>query len=122
MTTPFGFSDAARRASDIINTHIAALGWHSRGKWVAIRLSDGGSDDVVYDSRADAVRHQLHETQCCYVQLPPTGTTPMEMESFLAFNRKLYDNGMRLQDPERHVHMPQTFREGPSIETMRYLP
>lgn len=108
---PLGFSDAARRCSDTVNNHIAGLGWSAFGKWVAIRLSDGGSDDTVYDTRADAIRHQLHETQCCYVQIPPTGMPVAEAESFITFNRNLYNGGFRITDPETpQIHMPQEFR------------
>ena len=98
----FGFSDAARRMADEINLHVAALGEAASRKWVAIRLSDGGSDGVLYDTRPDAITHQLHERLCCYVRLPPFGQmmTVSEAESFLTFNRSIYDAGYRLQDPD----------------------
>lgn len=70
------------------------------GQWLAIRLSDGGYDGVAYEHRADAVRHQLHETQCAYVRIPPGGMTPREAEAFLGYHRALYDAGFRLPDPE----------------------
>jgi hypothetical protein len=109
---PLGvYSDRARRCSDIINLHVTALGFGAFGKWAAIRLSDGGSDNVVYDSKADAVRHQLHETQCAYVQIPVGGMTAHHAEIFLEFNVKLYDAGMRLSDPLT-FHMPQTSKLG----------
>jgi hypothetical protein len=88
--------DDARRAADIINMHIML----KKSGWVAIRLSDGGSDGVVYDQRADAVRHQLHENQCAYFQLPLIPVTPWECDVFLRYNRQLYDNGMRMGDPD----------------------
>jgi hypothetical protein len=106
---PLGlYSDAARRCSDIVNTHLVANRANA-GKWVAIRLSDGGSDGVLYDTRPDAIRHQLHETQCAYVCIPPTGMPPKDAEAFLAFNRKLYDAGFRMPDPvqpNREIIMP----------------
>jgi hypothetical protein len=71
----------------------------SYGKWAAIRLSDGGSDNVVYDSREDAINHQLHEELCCYVFIPFTGMTPKEAEAFMELNRALYDAGWHMTDP-----------------------
>ena len=99
------YSDAARRCSDIVNMHVAAGVWN---KFVAIRLSDGGSDGVVYDTKADAVRHQLHETLCAYVFITPDGMSHRSAENFLRVNRQLYDAGMRLSDPAKEVLAPQT--------------
>lgn len=103
-------SDAARRCSDVIRTHIVA---GMAGKWAAIRLSDGGSDGVAYDTRADAIRHQLHETLCAYVRIPPDDMPPEHAERFLAFHRRVYDAGFRLTDPDdrREVLMPATIEE-----------
>lgn len=91
------YSDAARRCSDVVNQ--AVVDGH-RGKWLAVRLSDGGTDGVAYDRRSDAVRFQLHETLCCYVQVPLGGMQPHEAEAFISFHRKVYDAGHRLQDPD----------------------
>jgi len=100
------YSDAAHRCSDIIT--LAAVTGNS-GRWVAIRMSDGGWDGTLYDHRADAVRHQLHEQLCCYVQVIPAGMTPQEAEAFLWYNRELYDGGFRMPDPEFQVPlMPLT--------------
>lgn len=103
MSNAFGFSDAALRACDNVNLHIAAIGPEAYGKWVAIRLSDGGSDGALYDTRADAIRHQMHWSQCCYLMIPPFGVmlTPREAESYLTLHRSMYDAGYRLQDPEQ---------------------
>lgn len=102
--TVFGLvpSDAARRAADQINLHVSALGHEAFRKYVAIRLSDGGSDGTLYDTRADAIRHQLHEQQCAYFRIPPFGemAKPVECESFLTLHRSLYDAGRRLADPD----------------------
>lgn len=99
-----GYSDAAHRCSDTIRMHIVA-GMATR--WAAIRLSDGGSDGIAYDTRADAVRHQLHEQLCAYVFIPHDDMSPKAAETFLSVNRKLYDAGMRLIDPETEIHAPQ---------------
>lgn len=101
-TNAFGFSDSARRMADEVNLHIAAIGEAATGKWVAIRLSDGSSDGVLYDTRKAAILHQVHEKQCLYVCIPPFGTqmTPREAQSFLNLHRSMYDAGYRLQDPD----------------------
>lgn len=91
------YSDAARRCADIITGHIV-LG--NSGRWAAIRLSDGGSDGIPYDTRADAIRFQLHETQCAYVKIPIDRMEPQHAEIFLRFNRLAYDAGFRLTDPD----------------------
>lgn len=70
------------------------------GRWVAIRLSDGGWDSTIYDFRHEAVKHQFHENLCAYVKIAPGGMTPKEANAFLDYHRKLYDAGFRLPDPE----------------------
>jgi len=96
----FGYSDAAKRVCDAIQTHLAALGSGAYFRWVAVRLADGTSDGVLYDTRADAISHQLHESLCAYYQIPPTGISPREAEAMLRYSRFAYDNGYRLPDPE----------------------
>lgn len=104
------FSDAARRCADAVNVHLLGGGQDVVGKWVAVRLSDGGSDGKLYDTKKDAVRFQLHETLCAYVCITPGGMPVKEAESYLRTNRKLYDAGMRLSDPDKNVQLP--FRKG----------
>jgi hypothetical protein len=100
------YSSAAHRASEAIN--LAALGGMAF-RWVAIALADGRSDGVVYDTRADAIRHQFHESLCMYIKVTPDGLNPGDAELLLDFHRKAYDAGYRLSDPERPQHIvPQT--------------
>lgn len=96
-TDAFGFDDASRRCADEVNVHVLA-GAH--GKWVAIRLSDGGSDGTAYDRKRDAIRHQLHEMQCCYIVVPLIGMQVREAQVFLDTYRHLYDRGVRMSDPD----------------------
>jgi hypothetical protein len=103
ITAP-SISDEARRASDIINAYYSYVTWEElKNSWVAIRLSDGGSDGTLYHRKRDAVRHQSDEFVCAYIALRncPNGVTPLEAERFLAFTRGAYDAGMRLPDPDR---------------------
>jgi len=93
---PLGcYDDAARRCADV--TTLAAMAGDG-GRWLAIRLSDGGSDGAVYDTRAEAIRHQLHESQCAYVRVQEM--TVAEAATFLTFARRAYDAGFRLCDPD----------------------
>lgn len=88
--------DAAVRCSDIVRQ--AILDGH-KGRWLAIRLSDGGSDRVPYPDKATAVRFQLHEQQCAYLRVPWDDMPPRAALSFLRTTRAVYDAGMRLSDP-----------------------
>jgi hypothetical protein len=104
------YSDTAKRCSDAVNN--AVHGGHV-GKWLAIKLHDGSTDSVAYDRRADAIRHQLHETLCCYIKVPPGGMQPVEAERFMAFSRMVYNAGYRLADPESEATpiFPYTMEE-----------
>lgn len=90
-------SDAGRRCSDTIRMHIAA---GMSGKYAAIKLIDGSSDGIAYDTRADAIRHQLHETLCAYVKIPVDDMPPEHATRFLILNRKVYDAGAHFTDPD----------------------
>lgn len=97
------FADAGRRASDIINGHLVANPWDDvRDMFIAIKLEDGSSDGTLYESKADAVRHQTHEQQCAYISFRNLvgGANPKEMAIYLKFNRDAYKAGMRLVDPD----------------------
>lgn len=98
------YSDAANRCSDVVR--LAIVGGDV-GRWVAIRLADGGSDGQTYETRRDAIRHQLHEKQCAYVMVPPDDMSPKSAETFLNFTRQCYDAGMPIADPDGEIHTPQ---------------
>ena len=96
------YSDAAKRASDNINAFRTFVPWDElKHKWMAVRLSDGGYDGTLYDSKVEAVKHQSNEFLCAYVAFKNLvgGATPKDMELFLKFNRDAYDAGFRLPDP-----------------------
>lgn len=100
-------SDRTRRAYDVILTHVAAQGAESvAGRWVAIRLSDGGSDGTLYDSKKDATRFQLHEKQCAYICVPPfAAISAKELGEFLDVNEMIYNAGGRLSDVDTHINI-----------------
>lgn len=104
------YSDAAKRCSAII-TQASFDGYHNH--WVAIRLSDGGSDGNIYFSRGAAVARQLHESLCAYFKIPLDGMPPQHAERMLNFHRMVYDGGFRLTDPDdpRHVVIPHNMED-----------
>lgn len=100
------YSDAARRCADQIRLHLAADREQAIHSWVAIRLSDGGSDGILYNLKKDAVRHQFHEFQCMYLKIPANGLfTAQIAERLLEMHRQLYDAGMRLADPDADLEV-----------------
>ena len=95
--------EAAERMHDAIKLHFLVLSLEEMlsGRWVAIRLSDGGSDNTVYDTRADAMRFQLHPTQCLYLRLVPPAPPPATAcDVLLWYVRGAYDRGWR---PDENV-------------------
>lgn len=95
------YPDRTRRAYDLINQHYTDYGAQCVGWWVAIRLSDGGSDGKLYGSKQIATHYQLWEEQCAYICLPPQhefpgGLMPIaEIHRYLQVNEKVYDDARR---------------------------
>lgn len=105
-------TDRARRAFDHLRFLRTTHGSDCNGRWVAIKLSDGSCDQRLYDSKAEAIRFQLHETQCAYFFFPPDVEMDVqEVGQFLAINEQLYDAGMCLSDPDTYVN-PEMIRHG----------
>jgi hypothetical protein len=125
--THIQFSERGQRCADIFTMHVLAHipsgdtipDWNGAPPWIAIRLSDGGSDGSLYPSKADAVRHQLHPEQCAYLSFPPGGLSPAEAESILYWNERMYEAGVRLADPDMQVHTPVRHETRPDV--MRQL-
>lgn len=84
--------DKGKRCSDIVRQHLTDDPDEARISWVAIRLSDGGSDGVLYPAKELAVHFQIHETQCAYLRILPDGISPREATSFLYHIAQLYQN------------------------------
>lgn len=103
LATPEEYS-SAKRLSDNINALAVAqpldVLTHS---WIAVSLADGSYDGTLYDTRADAVKHQVHETQCAYVCLKEaiSGMDIREAYAYLKFHRDAYAKGYVFTDPER---------------------
>lgn len=93
----------AQKAFEHLSMLDAIHGRDAFGKWVAIFLGDGSCDLKLYESKAEAIRFQLHETQCAYLYMngvPRLG----EVRLFLDTNEELYDAGLRLADPDTYVN------------------
>lgn len=98
----YAVTDRGRRLAE----HVAAArAIGGQGRWIAARLSDGATDGTVYDSKADAVRHQLDETQCAYIVVPPTPMPDAHATAYLEMHEKMYAAGYRLQDPDTQPMM-----------------
>jgi hypothetical protein len=93
-------SDAAERMAAIWGMHRLADPIGNLGKWMAIKLEDGSSDNVLYDTKADAVAHQHHmEMYFAYCQIKPVPMTVDDAEIFLSVSRRMYKAGVRMADP-----------------------
>lgn len=98
-TSPVKISDAAKRLSDTYNLHRIADQYEAIGKWIAVRLNDGTSDDVLYYTKSDAVRHQHHnEAHYAFVQIIPHTLTYREAEVTIRLHRRMADAGVHLAD------------------------
>lgn len=96
-----GHSDAAKRLTDQYNLHRMAVGEAAIGKWISAALADGRSDGVLYDDKQNAVSHQHHNEQYyTFVRIGPQSMAECEAEVMLKTARTLYDNGLRLADPQ----------------------
>jgi hypothetical protein len=94
-------SDAAKRVSDTYRLHRTALGGDAVGRFMAVRLDDGSSDGVLYDTKRDAVRHQHHNEQFfAFAAIGPWDMDVCEAETFINTVRVFYDAGLRLPDPQ----------------------
>jgi hypothetical protein len=97
----WGHSDEAQRVSDAYRLHRMADPREAIGKWIACRLSDGSSNDTLYDSKRDAVLHCKHnEKWYMFVQIGPHDMSPCAAEGFITVKRRLDDAGVNLTDPD----------------------
>lgn len=99
-----GHTDAAKRMADTWNLHKIGAGYDAIGKWIAVALADGTSDDVLYDNKVAAVRHQRHNEQYfAFLKIGPPSMTECDAEVMIETHRRMYKAGMRMADPD-HKH------------------
>lgn len=99
----YALREAGKRMSDALNLRLAVDGIAVTGRWMAFSLADGKSDNVLYDTRDDAIRHQFHETLAHYEQMRPKSWSVGECAMTLQYARAAYDAGWR---PERQAPAP----------------
>lgn len=116
-------TDAAKRMSDRLNLMLIAQPWEIlKTSWMAFKLADGDSDGVLYDTREDAIKHQLHENLCAYFFMRTAlgGVTARDCQLFLDVHRQVYDAGGRLTEPRTPQVIMSTY--GHDVMTGRVKP
>ena len=84
-----GHSDEAKRVSDTVSLHWIAGGWPVIGKWMGFKLQDGQSDNMLYPSKFEAMRHQKgNYLYYLYVAHAGGNMTVCEAELLIALHRK----------------------------------
>lgn len=94
--------DSAQRMADIVNERLTWFPFAVlASKWMAFKLENGDSDKNLYDTRADAVRHQSNENLCCFFSFKnsPGGIEMRDAWLYMQFHRHAYSRGARLSDP-----------------------
>lgn len=92
--------DSAKRFWDTLQLHYMVLTTEQllAKPFIAVRLSDGGSDNTVYESRADAVRMQrsaLDGNNCLYMPIPLDRPPVEACDTLLWCGRRAHANGYR---------------------------
>src|SRR5260370_3722696 len=75
-------SDAAKRIFDTYTLHRLADPIGNIGKWFAVSMQDGTTDNALYDSKVQAMRHQSNEYYYTYVQVVPSQMSICDAELF----------------------------------------
>jgi hypothetical protein len=96
--------DAARHMADAVNLHVHAMLAENRDRpgYVAIRLADGKSPDggVLYDTRKDATRHNLHDRTNFYVKVGKDTMPVREALIVLKLARTAFKRGVIFTEEE----------------------
>jgi hypothetical protein len=95
--------DTGRRASEAVGNHLEHNREEAIDSWIALRLSDGGTDGGLYPTKSLAVAHQIHEHQCAYMVILPGGISAKDAEAYICIMRQAYNNGVPLAHPDRDV-------------------
>jgi hypothetical protein len=103
-----GASDAAKRLADNVNARIVFTPFDQLTRsWMAFKLEDGSTDGTLYDSREDAISHQVDEKLCAYICMRQClqGISYRDADLFLKMHRMVYDAGGRFSDITQDVIM-----------------
>jgi len=100
--------DVAKRCWEQVKNVAHHTDWETRmHSFLAIKLADGSTDGVLYESKQAAVKHCKGNEQWyaffSFRTAPGGFASPKEAAIFLAYHRMVYDQGGRLPDPDdRH--------------------
>jgi hypothetical protein len=112
-------TDAAKRMSDQINAHLTFNKPHEiRSKWIVFKLRDGSTDGAIYDSREQAISHQLDSKWCLFLSFRSLlgGSSAKDCQILLDAHRLLAESGARLHEPEA----PQLIMGTKHYDALRY--
>jgi hypothetical protein len=97
-------SDAAKRVHDTYTLHRMAADNDGLGKWFAAALADGRSDNVLYDNRGEAVRHQKHnEDRYVFIPIRPGQFTICDAQTLLKCHRLLAETQKAMLDRDHYA-------------------
>jgi hypothetical protein len=92
-------SDEAKRIAETYAMHKMADPEGNIGRWFAVAIADGRSDNTIYDNKQAAIKHQHHnEYYYAYIQISPGTMNICDAEMFLSGVRKTYDARKALMD------------------------
>lgn len=112
-------TDDAKRMADAIGYAVVS---HPpeviRRGWMAFALQDGTTDNVIYPSKTDCIRHQFDEFRYAYICLVNCmgGMPVKDAQLWLDLHRHVHKHGGRLTSPES-VIMPQAREQRITRET-----
>jgi hypothetical protein len=112
----YALKEAGKRMADILNLRLIVDGPAVTGRWMAFALADGRGDSVLYDTRAEAIRHQFHETLAHYEQMRPKSWSADECAMTLHYARAAYDAGWR-PEPEAPAPIMPVRLEDKALKT-----
>jgi hypothetical protein len=113
--------DEVKRAHYEIMTHFWGDRDRAVGSWVAIRRADGGSDHTLYDTKQDAIDHQVDERWAVYFCIPPDGVDHRGVASYLRSQGLLADAGGRMVDPLHALPPNRAARRGAARQARRRM-
>lgn len=100
--------DDAKRFHDALMLHRSILSTDEllAKRFIAVRLSDGGTDNTVYDSRAAAIEANRNTPSRIFTFMIPLERLSVEAcDSLLWYMRRCYDAGTR-EDPRHQIIVP----------------
>lgn len=95
--------DAGRRMAELVNLRVTSAPWDVIvNSWMAFRLADGSSDNVLYDTRDAALKHQPDEKRCFYLCMRNAmgGIKPLDAQLLINMQRQIVDAGGGMSEPE----------------------